>query len=169
MKNLVSQESIEGKIYIIRGFKVMIDRDLAELYQVPTRQLKRQVRRNIKRFPAEFMFKLTNDELKNWRCHFGTSNYGEKMGLRHNPYAFTEHGIAMLSGVLKSKRAIEVNIQIIKAFIKYRQMLWNSKEIWHKIESMEKNYDGQFKIVFDALKKLLLTPEKFPVVKGFIK
>jgi len=104
-------ESITNKIYFIRDHKVMLDRDLADLYGVETKLLKRTVRRNIDRFPSDFMFELTKKELENWRCQFGTSN-NIKMGLRYSPMAFTEQGVAMLSSVLNSKRAIQVNIQI---------------------------------------------------------
>ena len=105
----VPAERITGKIYLIRGQKVMLDRDLAELYDVETKQLKRAVRRNIDRFPADFMFELTKDELENWRCQFGTSK-SEKKGLRYKPLSFTEQGVAMLSSILRSMRAIQVNI-----------------------------------------------------------
>ena len=113
---------IEKIIYIIRGQKIMLDSDLAELYEVETKSLKRAVKRNIERFPPDFMFELTKDELEDWRYQFGTSNR-EKMGLRIPPYAFTEGGIAMLSSVLTSKRAIEVNISIMRIFIKMRSFL----------------------------------------------
>ncbi len=108
-------EKISGKIYLIRGQKVILDRDLADLYEVETKQLKRAVRRNIDRFPRDFMFELTKSELENWRYQFGTSK-GETKGLRYKPMAFTEQGVAMLSSVLRSKRAIHVNIQIMRAF-----------------------------------------------------
>jgi hypothetical protein len=106
------EELVWAKIYLIRGQKVMLDRDLASLYAVETRRLKEQVRRNINRFPKDFMFELTKEELNDWRSQFATSN-SEIMGIRHPPFAFTEHGILMLSGVLNSKRAIEVNIPIM--------------------------------------------------------
>ena len=132
----------------------MLDRDLAELYRVETKQLKRAVRRNIDRFPTDFMFQLTKEELENWRCQFGTSNE-IKMGLRYSPMAFTEQGVAMLSSVLNSKRAIQVNIQIIKTFVRLRQMLSTHGDLRHKIEDMESKYDEQFRIVFEAIKQLL--------------
>ncbi|MCJ7615744.1 MAG: ORF6N domain-containing protein [Desulfobacterales bacterium] len=109
MSDIVSVETIVSKIYIIRGLKVMLDRELAELYEVETAQLKRAVKRNIDRFPDDFMFELTKKELDHWRCQFGTS-ISDKMGLRYKPMAFTEQGVAMLSSVLNSKRAIQVNI-----------------------------------------------------------
>jgi len=120
---VVAEEAIVSKIYLIRGQKVMIDRDLSELYGVETKQLKRQVRRNIDRFPEDFMFELSDEEFQEWRSQFGTSNEGDKMGLRYAPYVFTEQGVAMLSSVLNSERAIRVNIQIMRIYTKMREML----------------------------------------------
>jgi hypothetical protein len=136
MTDIVSVENITSKIFMIRGYKVMLDRDLAELYGVETAQLKRAVRRNIDRFPPDFMFELNKKELANWRCQFGTSN-SIKMGLRHPPMAFSEQGVAMLSTVLNSKRAIQVNIQIMRTFTRLRSMLAGHKELEKKIEKME--------------------------------
>ena len=147
-------ESITSKIYFIRDHKVMLDRDLADLYGVETKLLKRTVRRNIDRFPSDFMFELTKKELENWRCQFGTSN-NIKMGLRYSPMAFTEQGVAMLSSVLNSKRAIQVNIQIMRAFTMLRSMLATHDDLRRKIEDMESKYDKQFRIVFQAIKQLL--------------
>lgn len=152
-------ERITSKIYLIRKQKVMLDRDLAELYGVETAQLKRAVKRNIDRFPKDFMFELSKKELVDWRCQFGTSK-GVKMGLRYLPIAFTEQGIAMLSSVLNSNRAIQVNIQIMRAFTQLRQMLSTHKDLKKKIESMEKKYDEQFRLVFEAIKQLLEEDEK---------
>ena len=159
MKTLVPIEKIASKIYLIRNMKVMLDRDLAELYDVETKILKRAVRRNIDRFPDDFMFELSKKEMEDWRCQFGTSN-GEKMGLRYKLMAFTEQGVAMLSGVLRSKRAIQVNIQIMRAFTQLRKMLSTHKELKRKIESMEKKYDQQFQVVFEAIKQLLSEEDK---------
>jgi flagellar capping protein FliD len=159
MTTTVPIERISSKIYLIRGQKVMLDRDLATLYEVETAQLKRAVRRNIDRFPEDFMFELTKKELEHWRCQFGTSN-SEKMGLRYKPMAFTEQGVAMLSSVLSSKRAIKVNIQIMRAFTQLRQMLSTHKDLKKKIETMEKKYDQQFQVVFEAIKQLLETDAK---------
>jgi len=156
---LVPIELIASKIYLIRGIKVMLDRDLAELYDVETKILKRAVRRNIDRFPEDFMFELTKAELENWRCQFGTYNE-VKMGLRYKPMAFTEQGVAMLSSVLRSKRAIHVNIQIMRAFTQLRKMLSTHEDLKRKIESMEKKYDEQFQIVFEAIKQLLSEEDK---------
>ncbi len=165
--SLIPQETIEDKILLIRGKKVMLDRDLAALYGVETSYLKRQVKRNIERFPEDFMFQLSKEELGNWRCQFVTSNSTDKMGLRYPPYAFTEQGVAMLSGVLNSPRAVHANIQIMRTFTKLREMILTHKELQKKIESMEGKYDHQFKIVFDAIKKLLEPPEKPKAKIGF--
>jgi hypothetical protein len=152
-------ESITSKIYFIRDHKVMLDRDLADLYGVETKLLKRTVRRNIDRFPSDFMFELTKKELENWRCQFGTSN-NIKMGLRYSPMAFTEQGVAMLSSVLNSKRAIQANIQIMRAFTMLRTMLLTHDDLRRKIEDMEAKYDKQFRIVFQAIKQLLKEDDK---------
>ena len=119
----IPDEIITSKIFSVRGQKVMIDKDLAELYQVETKYLKRQVKGNIERFPEDFMFEMTKEELKNWRSHFVTSNSSDHMGLRYAPYVFTEQGVAMLSSVLRSPRAIAVNIRIMRMFTKMRQAL----------------------------------------------
>lgn len=131
----------------------MIDRNLAELYGVETRALNQAVKRNIERFPEEFMFQLNDKEMEIWKSQIVISNK-ERMGLRKNPLVFTEYGVAMLSRVLNSKRAIQVNIQIIKTFIKLREMIATNRELRIKIEGLEKKYDKSFKIVFDTLKKL---------------
>jgi hypothetical protein len=157
--SLIPQETIEGKILLIRGKKVILDRDLAVLYGVETRVLNQAVKRNIKRFPEDFMFQLTKEETANWKSQFVMSNK-EKMGLRKNLHVFTEQGVAMLSSVLNSERAIHVNIQIMRTFTKLREMILTHKDLQRKIESMEGKYDHQFKIVFDAIKKLLEPPEK---------
>ena len=164
MTTLVPTELIASKIYLIRGIKIMLDRDLAELYGVETKVLKQAVRRNIKRFPNDFMFELTKDEFENLRSQIVTSSWG---GARYLPMAFTEQGVAMLSTVLKSDRAIQVNIQIMRAFTQLRQMLSTHKDLKRKIESMEKKYDQQFQVVFEAIKQLL-TEEGKPKKKiGF--
>ena len=130
MKNLITQNQIESKILLIRGHKVMFDRDLAKLYGVQTGQLTRQVRRNIERFPDDFMFQLTKEEFANLKCQIGISSWG---GTRKLPYVFTEHGTLMLSSVLNSKRAIRVNLQIMRVFIKLREIISTNKEILNKI------------------------------------
>ena len=132
---IVPDEMVMSKIYYVRGNKVMLDDDLAELYEVVTKQLKRQVRRNIDRFPKDFMFALNKKEVENLRCQFGTSSWG---GARYLPMAFTEQGVAMLSSVLNSARAIKVNIQIIRIFSRMRELLLNYKDVLLKLEKLEK-------------------------------
>jgi hypothetical protein len=164
MTTSVPIERIANKIYFIRETKVMLDRDLAELYGVETKVLKQAVRRNIKRFPNDFMLELTKDEFENLRSQFVTSSWG---GARYLPMAFTEQGVAMLSTVLKSDRAIQVNIQIMRAFTQLRQMLSTHKDLKRKIESMEKKYDQQFQVVFEAIKQLLTEEDKPKKKIGF--
>ncbi len=154
------QEKIESKILFIRGAKVILDRDLAELYCVETKLLKRSVRRNISRFPKDFMFELSHQEHKSIRRQFGTFKKGEHS--KYLPYAFTQEGVAMLSSVLNSKRAIQANIQIMRAFVKLRELMATHDNLKKKIEEMEKKYDYQFKIVFDAIKQLLKPPKQEP-------
>jgi len=132
----------------------MVDRDLALLYGVPTKVLNQAVRRNISRFPEDFMFQMNDAEFDHWKSQIVTSN-SERMGLRKRPLVFTEQGVAMLSSVLKSERAIMVNIQIIRTFTKLREMLVEHTDLRRKIEAMEKQYDEQFRVVFDALRRLL--------------
>lgn len=155
MPNNIVVDIVATKILLIRGKRIMLDKDLAKLYEVETRQLTRQVRRNIDRFPEDFMFRLTKQEFQNLMCQFGTSSWG---GIRKSPYAFTEQGVAMLSSVLNSKRAIRVNIQIMRAFTQLRRMLLTNVDLKRKIEEMEKKYDKQFLIVFEAIKELLKPP-----------
>jgi len=152
MSSEISVEVIAAKILIIRGKRVILDNDLAVLYGVKTGRLNEQVTRNIKRFPEDFMFQLTKEEVLNLKSHSATSSWG---GTRKLPYAFTEQGVAMLSGVLHSKRAIQVNIQIMRAFIQLKRMLLTNVDLRRKIEAMEKKYDKQFVIVFQAIKQLL--------------
>ena len=157
----IPQEVILSKIYEIRGEKVMLDRDLAELYGVETKYLKRQVKRNLQRFPDDFMFELSEQEFKDWRSQFVTSNK-DKMGLRYAPYAFTEDGVAQLSTVLNSSRAINVNLQIIRLFSKMRKMLLTHKDLLLKLEEMEKKISGQdMKIgqIFNYLKQFIKEQE----------
>jgi hypothetical protein len=158
-KSLVPSERIERAILLIRGDKVLIDRDLAELYGVPTKVFNQAVQRNLERFPDDFMFQLTAEELANWRSHFVTSNPGAKMGLRRRPYAFTEQGVAMLSSVLRSERAVSVNIEIMRAFVRLRQMLATHADLARKLNDLEKKYDNQFRVVFDAIRQLMAPPE----------
>ena len=161
---VVAAAQIEQSIFLIRGQKVILDRDLAELYQVETKQLKRAVRRNIERFPEDFMFELTKDEFENLRRHFGASSWG---GTRYMPLAFTEEGVAMLSSVLRSKRAVQVNIEIMRAFVRLRQMLGAHKDLRRQLVELEKKYDDQFKIVFEAIAELMAPSEETSKRIGF--
>ena len=154
---MLPDEVITSKIYLIRGEKVMLDRDLAELYGVETKYLKRQVRRNKLRFPDDFIFELTVEELKLWRSQFGTSK-SDKMGLRYPPFAFTETGVAQLSGVLNSERAILINNQIMRVFIKMRSMLLDTLTLKLDIEEIKKkleNHDKNIELVFSYLDELM--------------
>lgn len=154
MKNLslIPQEVIENKIYLIRGKKVMLDTDLARLYEIETKTFNRAVKRNLERFPEEFMFQLNKSETENLRYQFGTSSWG---GRRYFPYVFTEYGVAMLSSILNSKRAIQVNIQIIKTFIRLREMIISNRQLRLKLEAIERKYNKQFRVAFDAIKRLI--------------
>jgi hypothetical protein len=164
---ILPSEIIENRIFLIRGKKVMFDRDLARLYEVPTKVLKQSVNRNIERFPGDFMFQLTKAETNIWRSQIVTSR-SEARGLRISPYVFTEQGIAMLSSVLKSKQAIRVNIQIMRTFTKIREMIISNKVLREKIEAMEKKYDSKFKVVFDVIKRLIEKDKIEPVkIVGF--
>lgn len=157
-KVLIPDEAVISKIYLIRGQKVMLDKDLAELYLVETKQLKRAVRRNVERFPADFMFELNPAETKNLRSQIDTSSWG---GTRYAPLAFTEQGVAMLSSVLNSERAILVNIHIIRVFTRLREMLLTNKDVLLKLEQLERKVvrqDDDIKLIFDYLKELLNPP-----------
>jgi len=166
MESLVPVEIIEGKILLIRRQKVILDADLAALYQVETKNLLRTVKRNLKRFPPDFMFQLKKEEFDNLRFHFGTSS--QWGGRRYLPLAFTEQGVAMLSSVLNSDRAIEVNIQIMRAFVKLREMIASHKDLARKLDTLEKKYDDNFKVVFDAIRALMAAPPEKPKKKiGF--
>lgn len=155
-EKLIPEETIAEKIYLIRGQKVMIDRDLAVLYGVETRILNQSVRRNINRFPEDFMFQLTIEEMKNWMSQIVISNR-EKMGLRKPPLAFTEQGVAMLSSVLNSDRAIMVNIKIIRVFTRLRRILESHKEVLFRLEQLQQKdmeHDEKILFIFKILKKL---------------
>jgi ORF6N domain len=150
----VPGERIERSILFVRGQKVMLDRDLAQLYGVETRVLNQAVRRNIRRFPSDFMFQMNPEEFSKWKSQIVMSNK-ERMGLRRRPLVFTEQGVAMLSSVLGSDRAIDVNIAIMRAFVRLREMMTTHKELAQKIGELEKKYDAQFRAVFDAIRELL--------------
>ena len=160
VQRTVPVELIERRIYFIRGQKVMLDSDLAKLYQVQTKNLNKAVKRNPDRFPLDFMFNLTQREVKSLRFQIGTSKPG-RGGRRNLPFVFTEHGVAMLSSVLKSKRAVQMNIAIVRAFIKLREVLATHKDLARKLENLERKYlqhDDELKVVFGAIRKLLSTP-----------
>jgi len=148
---------VERSIRIIRGDKVIIDDDLAELYGVETKKLVQAVKRNIDRFPADFMFQLTNQEFKDLKSQFATSN--QWGGRRTPPYAFSEQGVAMLSSVLHSPRAVLVNIEIMRTFVRLRKILASHTDLAEKLESLEEKYDEQFRVVFDAIRQLMSSDE----------
>ena len=170
MKNeIVPIEVIESKIYLLRGQKVMFDRYLASLYGVETRILNKAVKRNLDRFPIDFMFEITKEECENLKFHFGTSSWG---GIRKPPKVFTEHGILMLSSVLNSQRAINVNIQIMRAFVKLRTMLAAHKELAVKLAELERKYEGhdiEIKQIFVAIRQLMSPPVKKKGKIGFLR
>jgi hypothetical protein len=157
---MIADEMIVTKIYLLRGQKVMLDEDLAELYQVPTGRLNEQVKRNIARFPADFMFQLTKEEFENLKSQNATSSWG---GRRKLPSAFTEHGVLMLSSVLNSERAVSVNIQIMRIYTKMREMLMTNQEILLKLEQLERQTfqnSDDIQMIFTALKELLNPPQE---------
>ncbi|MCK4663381.1 MAG: ORF6N domain-containing protein [Bacteroidales bacterium] len=160
----LKEENIASRIYFIKGEKVMMDVDIAMLYGVETRVLNQAVKRNIDRFPEDFMFQLTKEEFENLKSQFVISSWG---GRRKLPLAFTEQGIAMLSGILKSKRAVKVNIVIMRTFVKIRSLMLINKELAQKIEALESKYDKQFKIVFEAIKQLIIVKPKEKQAIGY--
>ena len=159
-------DRIENIILFIRGHKVILARDLAELYGVTTGNLNKAVKRNIDRFPNDFMFQLTAEEYKSLRFHFGILEKGRHS--KYLPYAFTEQGVAMLSSVLKSKRAVQVNIEIMRAFVRLRRMLSVHKDLERKLTDLEQKYDEQFKIVFEVINQLMTPPAKPRKKIGFV-
>ena len=168
-ESIVPVERIEKSIFLIRGQKVMLDRDLAELYDVETGALNRAVKRNIQLFPEDFMFQITDEEAERLRCQTGTSKRG-RGGRRYLPYAFTEQGVAMLSSVLNSERAIEVNIAIMRVFVRIRMVLATHKELARKLSELEKHlqdHDEQIQTIFEAIHKLISIPEKSQKKIGF--
>ncbi len=146
----------------------MLDRDLAFLYGVETRVLLQAVKRNLKRFPADFMFQLSKREYKNWRSQIVISNLAAKMAVRRRPHAFTEQGVAMLSSVLRSERAVGINVQIMRAFVRLRTLIATNAQLSNRLKELELRYDEQFKVVFDAIRELIDVPPSKPKrVKGF--
>lgn len=161
--SLIPAERVERAILVIRGQKVMLDKDLADLYGVETKRLIEAVKRNIRRFPADFMFQLNEDEYAPLRSQFATSNAPSgRGGRRYAPFAFTEQGVAMLSSVLRSDRAIDVNVAIMRAFVRLREMLASHADLARKLAAMEKKYDAQFKVVFDAIRQLMAPSDAKP-------
>jgi len=164
-KSLIPADRIEQAILLIRKQEVMLDADLAALYGVETKALVQAVKRNLERFPEDFMFQLSRDEFSILRSQSVTSS--DWGGRRYPPYAFTEQGVAMLSSVLRSQRAVQVNIEIMRTFIRLRQMLASNAELAHKLDEMEKKYDAQFKEVFEAIRQLMTPPEPKRRAIGF--
>ncbi len=157
MKELIPVELIENKIFLFRGHKVMLDKDLAVLYGVKAIRLREQVKRNLARFPEDFMFQLNDQEIDFMVSQNAIPSRKHLGG--HNPYVFTEQGVAMLATILNSERAIQVNIEIMRAFVRLRQMLASNAELSRKLAALEKKYDSQFKVVFDAIRQLMSPPE----------
>ena len=159
MTTLVVQEKVEKKIFLLRGMKVMLDKDLAELYGVPTKALIQAVKRNKKRFPNDFMYQLKPQDVAILRSQFVTSSWG---GSRYLPYVFTEQGVAMLSSVLNSERAIQVNIAIMRVFVKLREIFSTHKELAHKLNELEgkvEKHDADIAAIFEAIHQLMTPPE----------
>ena len=176
MKDLIPREIVENKIYLIRGHKVMLSQHLAKLYNVETRILVQAVKRNMERFPEDFMFQLTLEEAQSLRSQFEISNVplrptaSGRGGSRYLPYAFTEQGVAMLSGILHSPRAVQVNIAIMRAFVKLREILSNNKELAYKLKELEskvEKHDIKIHAIFEAIRQLMVPPEKAPKRIGF--
>lgn len=171
-QSVVPLERIENSIFLLRGQKVMLSTDLAHLYDVQTKILNQTVRRNRNRFPGDFMFQLTWEETENLKSQIVTLNPAHSspsrsqivtlkrgLNIKYQPYAFTEQGVAMLSSVLHSKRAVQVNIEIMRAFVRLRQMLATHADLARKLATLEKRYDAQFRAVFDAIRELMTPPE----------
>jgi len=165
----VPVERIEKAIYLIRGEKVMLDRDLSALYSVSTKVFNQAVKRQKERFPPDFMFQLTMDEARALRSRSQSVTLKRGENIKYRPHAFTEHGILMLSSVLKSERAVQVNIEIMRTFVRLRQMLASNAELAKKLEELERKYDQQFKVVFDAIRQLMMLPEPKRKQIGFTK
>jgi len=154
---LLPADRIEHAILVLRGEKVILDEDIATLYGVETKTLIRAMKRNLDRFPLDFMFQLTEQEVEILRYQIGTSRWG---GRRYLPYAFTEQGVAMLSSILRSEQSVRVNIEIMRAFVRLRQVMTTRTDLARRLHELEHKYDGQFKVVFDALRQLMAQPEK---------
>jgi hypothetical protein len=168
-KNVIPVERIEQKIIMLRDHKVILDAELATLYQVKTKALIQAVKRNLIRFPPDFMFQLNAEELTRLRSHSVTIKLKRGAHRKYRPYAFTEQGVAMLSSVLRSPRAVQVNIEIMRTFVRLRQLLATNVELKRKLDALEKKYDGQFRIVFDAIRKLMIPSPRPRNAVGFAK
>jgi hypothetical protein len=169
-KALINSNAIASAIYLVRGKKVMLDRDLAVLYGVSTKHLKRQVRRNRNRFPEDFMFELSNEETQNWRRQIGTSNSRDKMGLRYSPFVFTEHGILMLSSVLNSEKAAQVNIAIMRIFLRLREMLMTHKDLALQLQRIDRTVEDHGKKIgkiYQIITKFFAAEKKPKRLVGF--
>jgi hypothetical protein len=166
-RGLIPLEAIERRIYLIRGHKVMLDSDLAELYEVTTKRLNEQVKRNRGRFPTDFMFQLNAEESRHLRSQIATSKTG-RGGRRYQPYVFTEHGALMLASVLNSEAAIRASIQIVRTFIRLRELLATHHDLAQKLEQMEEKYDAQFKAIFEVIEQLMEPPEQSRKPIGFL-
>lgn len=151
-RSLRPAERIERSIFVLRGEKVILDADIAALYGVETRTLVQAMKRNIDRFPPDFMFQLTPDEVESLRSQIVISNRG---GRRYLPYAFSEQGVAMLSSVLRSERAVQINIEVMRVFVRLRRMMSTREDLIRRLDELEQRYDAQFKVVFDALRQLM--------------
>ena len=165
MESLIPLERVESRIFWIRGEKVIVDADLAELYGVTTKRLNEQVKRNLNRFPKDFMFQTTQGELDAMRSQIATAS---KRNVRFPPYVFTEHGALMAANVLNSERAVAASVQVVRAFVKLRQMLSTNADLARKVEILEKKYDANFRTVFDEIKKLMMQPASQKGKIGFI-
>lgn len=166
--NIIPVEYIQKRIYVIRGQRVMLDRDLAEIYGVSTKRLNEQVKRNKDRFPEDFMFQLTQEEFNNLRSQIATSKRG---GRRYRPYVFTEHGAVMLASVLNTPKAVQMSIFVVRAFVKLREMVLMHKELAEKLQELEKKvvkHDKEIKLLFEAIKQLMFTPKKSVKRIGFV-
>lgn len=166
MKSLVAMEAVEKKILLIRGQKVILDVELAELYGVTTKAFNQAVKRNIDRFPKDFILQLTTDEALTIRSQSVTAS---KRNIRYLPYAFTEHGIIMAASILNSQRAIDASVYVVRAFIKLREMISTHKDLTKKLSELEKKYDGQFQIVFEAIRQLIDVEEKPKRKIGYVR
>jgi hypothetical protein len=168
-QGLIAVEKIEDVIQLLRGHRVLLDEDLAILYEVEVKKLNQAVRRNAERFPADFMFQLTVEEARLLRSQFVTLENGRGRHRKYMPFAFTEQGVAMLSSVLRSPRAVQVNIEIMRAFVRLRLALKGHKDLDRKLSDLERKYDAQFRVVFDAIRELMLPPEQTKRSIGFVR